>query len=202
MLYKPDCKIYSIKDINKLCGTDFKPIEESRSIFNDKELFVLCREIPKYKGECDTILISNYGRIFSCGQKVFINTMRKNGRYRVVYASQGNGKRKAFYVHRLVAKYFVAGYEPDLKIKFIDNDTTNVASYNLMWVTNWELSIINSIMNNPSEENMRKKISNLMKEDYKYVDIVNLLYQYIPGRNYATKNLYVRKLMKNKDTDN
>ena len=74
MLYVPDCKIYKIRDFKLLWGIEITPVPESKSLFSDPEIFVICEELPRYRGMDDTLLLSNYGRLFSMNERCFINT--------------------------------------------------------------------------------------------------------------------------------
>lgn len=60
----------------------------------------------------------------------------ENKKYDFVVLSEG-GITSSFYIHRLVAEYFVHNDSPDTKIEVnhLDGDTNNNASTNLEWVT-------------------------------------------------------------------
>lgn len=74
--------------------------------------------------------VSNYGRIMN----VKFNTILKSrpnsyGNHRV--ALYKDGKPHDLYVHRLVAKAFIDGYSPDLRVFHHDHDKTNSHVWNL-----------------------------------------------------------------------
>jgi hypothetical protein len=49
--------------------------------------------------------------------------------------SAATGKNSSHRLHRLVAKYFVPGYEKGLSVNHIDGDRSNNSAENLEWVT-------------------------------------------------------------------
>jgi len=71
--------------------------------------------MPNYKY---FILLSNYGDVLKNGQ-TDIRKLSPQGYYRASFF----GKR--WYVHRLVAKYFLNGYDEDLEINHIDLNKLN-----------------------------------------------------------------------------
>lgn len=64
---------------------------------------------------------------------LFLKYGRKNGYYTV--GLQINKKKKVFFVHRLVAEYFVAPKKDNLQVNHIDGNKTNNDFRNLEWVT-------------------------------------------------------------------
>lgn len=95
--------------------------------------------------------VSNFGRIKRKSRFVVNNTnggirkvreeiaaIQDNGRgYKQIYVSI-NRKRKVFYVHRLVAKYFISNPSNKDEVNHIDGNKSNNNISNLEWVTRLE----------------------------------------------------------------
>ena len=82
--------------------------------------------------------VSEDGRIFSLnygrtGRTQELSPDTVGGYYRVQLSK--NGKRKKFYVHRLVAQAFLEDWNPDLDVDHIDMNKTNNHISNLRMLT-------------------------------------------------------------------
>jgi hypothetical protein len=64
---------------------------------------------------------------------IFLKYGRKNGYYTV--GLQINKKKKMFFVHRLVAEYFISPKKDNLQVNHIDGNKANNDFRNLEWVT-------------------------------------------------------------------
>lgn len=84
-------------------------------------------------------LISNFGRIYSNSKQGYLSLALSNG-YHTAQLNTIDGKRKTFYVHRLVAYAFIPNYNPDentdVNHKNLYRDDN--FSENLEWVTKQE----------------------------------------------------------------
>lgn len=128
------------------------------------------KELKGYDGR---YAISNHGRIKSLWhehsvgfenreiRKVYAEKMvaiTDNGKgYKIVSLSK-NGKRKNFYVHRLVAEYFLENKDGCDIVNHKDFNTGNNASDNLEWCTQKE-NIDYSLSNNRGKRKFRKTSS-------------------------------------------
>lgn len=83
--------------------------------------------------------ISNHGRVRSWAYKSprFV-TPASNGIGYYQFRLFRNGKAEAHYAHRLVATYFVDGYEDGMEVDHIDNDKSNNNADNLRWISRRE----------------------------------------------------------------
>jgi len=104
-----------------------------------------------------TYEISNKGRVRSKPKEVLYKNNKvvkykgkvlspqdnTNG-YLKICLYKSKGKTKSFYIHRLVAKYFVKGYKLGLEVNHIDGNTYNNNSDNLEWCNSKENSIKSS----------------------------------------------------------
>lgn len=96
------------------------------------------------------------------------------------------GKHKNYYVHRLVAKYYLKSWNKDLTVNHIDGDKTNNHYYNLEMVTrsenvkhyyeNLETEHPTRYFTDKQAEEIRKEYN---KGDVKIKDLANK-YQVIP----------------------
>ena len=77
--------------------------------------------------------ISNYGKIRN--EKKELVNFKKTGGYFVIFFKQ---TKKSYYVHRLVAKYFLLNFENNKMVNHIDFNKENNHFFNLEMVTNRE----------------------------------------------------------------
>lgn len=95
------------------------------------------KEVWKSITEFDNLYeVSNFGNIRNKATKKIkaLHRQYKNAGYYRVNFFNGE-KRKKFFVHILVAKYFVNGYEDGFIVNHIDGDKTNNRYSNLEWVS-------------------------------------------------------------------
>lgn len=80
--------------------------------------------------------ISNYGRVKSLknGKERMLSPRLRRDGYLDVNLWE-NGKQKFYQVHRLVAEYFVPGYQEGYVVNHIDEDKTNNVASNLEWIS-------------------------------------------------------------------
>ena len=99
---------------------------------NTEEMWFPILEAPDY-------YISNHGRVMSSksGKPKFCKTNISREGYHMAVLSV-DGKRKAFRIHRLVAKYFVPNPDNLPQVDHIDRDKVNNLVTNLRWVTKEE----------------------------------------------------------------
>ena len=102
---------------------------------NDEEW----KDLNSYSIKPECYMISNYGHVFSKLKNGFISPSFVNG-YRTVQLNTIDGKRKTFYIHRLVAEAFVPNLNPSIFIEVNHKDLNRNNSYykNLEWVTKQE----------------------------------------------------------------
>ena len=85
-------------------------------------------EIDGFNG---TYLISNYGRLYSFNKKSYmIPQLNTSGYYNVVLSD-----KKHYYIHRLVATYFICNHQNKRYVNHIDGNKLNNIFTNLEWVT-------------------------------------------------------------------
>lgn len=90
------------------------------------------KDIPGYEG---LYLVSNYGQIKSLISGKFIkHNIIPNG-YHVVHLYR-NGRRKALYVHRIVAGVFIDNPNNLSDVDHINEDKNNNSVDNLQWLSN------------------------------------------------------------------
>ena len=113
-------------------------------------IFEEWKDINFFSIKPNQYLISNFGRIFSYAKNGLLSPAISNG-YPTVQLSTIDGKRKTFYVHRLVAMAFVSNPDPDILIEVNHKNFCRDDNFfeNLEWVTkedniNHELSNINT----------------------------------------------------------
>ena len=88
--------------------------------------------------------ISNFGRVYSVRKNIFKIPDKNNAGYlRIQLADTRNGKliRERYFIHRLVAHYFVVGEFEGATVNHIDGNKLNNNADNLEWVTQKENSI-------------------------------------------------------------
>lgn len=81
----------------------------------------------------DRTLTDKIGRTRSWKGKILNPDIAPNGYYRVTFSI--NKKRKQFYVHRLIAKYFIPNPDNLPQVNHIDGNKLNNSLDNLEWVT-------------------------------------------------------------------
>lgn len=94
----------------------------------------------------ENYVLSNTGEVYSKKRKIFlkpwlnkIKVIKKNGtiryqKYKRIQLSK-NGKTKKFYLHRLLAQYFLENPENKPCVDHIDGDSLNNNLNNLRWAT-------------------------------------------------------------------
>jgi len=80
-----------------------------------------------------------------------VTTVKKDGRYWFTSLSK-NGKRKNFYIHRLVAYHFIGEIPPKMVVNHLDMDINNNRADNLEIVSNRENYIHGARNKNHSSE--------------------------------------------------
>lgn len=90
-------------------------------------------------GENEMYEVSDTGLVRNVETKHILSGCIASG-YRSVKLTFENGKQRRFYIHRLVAKYFVPNPNPKNKtmVNHIDGDKLNNAASNLEWVSGRE----------------------------------------------------------------
>lgn len=82
----------------------------------------------------DNYLISNKGKIKRKDNNfIYSYKSNKNNNYKQVFLKTKNGTKKQFYIHRLVAKYFIKNQNNFNIINHIDGDKQNNCIDNLEW---------------------------------------------------------------------
>lgn len=94
---------------------------------DNRELYRIISGFPKY-------CISNRGRVMNILSGKYLSTSRNKHGYLLVDLYNGTS-HKIFYVHRLVASYFIPNPENLCCVDHIDSDKTNNFVDNLRWVT-------------------------------------------------------------------
>lgn len=96
--------------------------------------------------------VSNYGRVKSLRYDTILGDRPNSyGLHRVtLYRDR---EPKDFYVHHLVAKAFITGYIPGLRVKHHDGDHSNNAVYNLRFRENQRMG---TVVRNPPEPKNRR----------------------------------------------
>jgi len=119
--------------------------------------------------------VSNNGRVRNNKtQKILKPAKLVNGYLAVSLAE--NKKGRLYRVHRLVAKYFVSGYEKEKQVNHIDGVKTNNHYTNLEWVT-------------PSENIRHAYLTGLKDVNLNYRNINKP----IPVRQYTMNGEFVRE---------
>lgn len=111
-------------------------------------------EIWKTIEECPLLEVSNYGNVRKKEYSREVNTryngktirhdkekMLKptdNGNGYLIVSYQDGGRRKNYYVHRLVASAFLPGYEEGMVVDHINHDRADNRAENLEWVSQKE----------------------------------------------------------------
>ena len=95
-----------------------------------KETWMSVKEYPNYK-------ISNYGKIYNIKTNIFLKP-RDNGKGYLYVNLYKNSKTKRYYVHRLVATYFLPNPENKREVNHKNLDRTDNRAENLEWITSSE----------------------------------------------------------------
>lgn len=110
------------------------------------------KDIEGYEGRYQ---VSNMGRVRSLSRKVLFGNQTRMVSGKILKLKRKNNgylyiqlridlKERDFHVHRLVARYFVEGYQEGLDVNHIDGDKTNNSASNLEWCTRKQ-NIIHSV---------------------------------------------------------
>ena len=100
---------------------------------------VMEEKFESIKEFCAKYIVSNFGRVINKETNTEIKPGTNNCGYKYVILCQ-NGTRKKFYVHRLVATYFVKNEHGFTEVNHIDENKENNASINLCWCSHLENS--------------------------------------------------------------
>lgn len=95
------------------------------------EIFKTYKNNPRYK-------VSNLGKVLDTKRNVLITTHLGKDGYTVTL-NYGDGHKPRVPLHRLVAEVFVPNPNNLKRVGFLDRDTTNCNSSNLVWTTHSEL---------------------------------------------------------------
>lgn len=104
----------------------------------------------------DNYCISNYGRCYSLFSKKFLKA-RDNGHGYLYCEIYKDGKRKKFYIYRLVALHFIPNPLNKLEVNHKDLNKNNNCVHNLEWVTPKE-NISHAHKNGAFKETVEKLI--------------------------------------------
>lgn len=96
----------------------------------NNEIWESIKDYPNYK-------ISNYGKVFSLNKNRLLKT-RDNGNGYLYVDLYCKNKSKRFYIHRLVASFFIPNLENKKEVNHIDGNKYNNCSSNLEWCTSSE----------------------------------------------------------------
>jgi len=91
--------------------------------------------LPTMEDIHPSFLVSNLGRLRTKTGKISNTNPRKEDGYIRPTLYTEEGKRKLFFLHRLVALAFVDGYKEDLQVNHIDENKANNHFSNLEWTT-------------------------------------------------------------------
>jgi len=80
----------------------------------------------------ENYLIYPDGRVYSKKNNIFLKPKIDNGYHRIKLCK---GKHKFYFIHRLVAKYYIPNTENKSFVDHIDRNTLNNDISNLRWVT-------------------------------------------------------------------
>lgn len=125
-------------------------------------------EIWKDIDEHKNYQISNHGRFKNKKKNnILILKKEKNGYLRIGITI--NKKKKYFSIHRLVAKYFVNGFDENKVVNHKDGNKENNNYINLEWVTQLENishAVVNGFYNTRGENNHNSKLTD---NDIKFI---------------------------------
>ena len=133
------------------------------------------KEIKRY----ERYSVTDEGRVWSSFSKKFLKPQSNGKGKGYLQVSLYNGKRfpKLFYVHRLVAKYFICNYDNLSEINHKDGNPSNNKVSNLEWVTKKQ-NIQHAVNNNLFPKKLSNQdvvnIRNSAKSGIKYIKIANL----------------------------
>lgn len=132
---------------------------------HDEEFKILT--LPNYE---NSYKISNYGKIFSIKNNIYMKLTKNNNGYMQIRLYDNNIKSKTFRVHQLVAYMFVENNNNNKYVDHIDRVRDNNHYKNLRWVTHKEN------MNNVSRNrNILKnnKIIDINKDKFIKMGLIN-----------------------------
>ena len=134
-------------------------------------------EIWKKIEEIPYLEVSNYGRFRSTDRTIqkirngkpimakykgkLRQTSTDNNGYQKICVSS-NGVVKAYVAHRLVAKYFLEDFDPELEVDHIDDNRSNNKASNLRMVSRLE-----NVRKPSTLEKMRKNFKNMTPDEKK-----------------------------------
>lgn len=102
--------------------------------------------------------------------KVLVGDINSTGYRRVTLYY--NGRKKRYFVHKLVAIHFCEGYSEDLIVNHIDGNKLNNESSNLEWVTRSQ-NDIHAFNNNLRDIVNRRKVAKIHKETNQILAVYN-----------------------------
>lgn len=151
---------------------------------DNRELYRIISGFPKY-------CISNRGRVMNILSGKYLSTSRNKHGYLLVDLYNGTS-HKIFYVHRLVASYFIQNPENLCCVDHIDSGKTNNFVNNLRWVTYSENQ------NNPISLRNRIENCSLSKIVEQYDLEGNKVAEYISaaeaGRIFGCNSRYISRV--------
>ena len=131
----------------KLCTSENQNIEKNKKqlVLEKKQIKATCEleddeefkilNLPNYE---NSYKISNYGKIFTLKNNIFMKLTKNNNGYMQVRLYDKNLKSKIFRVHQLVAYIFINNENNKKFVDHIDRNRSNNYYKNLRWVTHQE----------------------------------------------------------------
>jgi hypothetical protein len=123
----------TVEKTKKKNAIDKKKIKSVCNTEKDEEFKILT--LPNYE---NSYKISNYGKIFSLKNNIYMKLNKNNNGYMQVRLYDNNIKSKIFRVHQLVAYMFVENKDNKKFVDHIDRKRDNNYYKNLRWVTHKE----------------------------------------------------------------
>ena len=100
-------------------------------------MLVIVEEWKITKNQSNSYAVSNLGNVKNITSgRILVKHLNNAGYERVQLFI--DGKIKKFFVHRLVAEYFVEGMADNLVVNHLDGNKLNNCAYNLEWCTRSE----------------------------------------------------------------